>query len=282
MENVFDLSVAWRIYPKVSKTPIFFSNDKYKIVELSLQSFINSTNGLKIKYYFILDGCPEKYRELIKNLFKDFNYEILETNSVGNLKTFELQLDILSNQNFSEIVYFAEDDYLYQPHIFYKSLNFIKSKNKVDFLTCYHHKETTYHLIHHIKRKKVTSDEINWQTDASTCLTFMTKKSVLNETKRIFLTYTKGNNDCSIWLTLTKFHIYNPLKYFQFWKNNNNGYDILKMSVKYGFKYFFTRKYLLWTSVPGICTHLEKGHESPYVDWNEVYHNIQNRNNEYN
>ena len=278
IKSKYDVAVAWRIYPKISKEPLFYNNDKLSLVKLSIYSFIESAKNLKVKYYFILDGCPKEYNETINNLLKDEAYDIINTNSIGNQNTFQLQIEILLKQNESELVYFAEDDYLYKPHSFQHLINFIKSNENVDFLTGYHHKELTYHLIHKIKRNFHFRDNICWQTDASTCLTFMTKKSILRKSKNIFLTYTKGNNDCSIWLTLTKKHIYNPIKYFIFWKNKNVGFDILKMALKYGFKYFLlSKKYKLWTAVPAVCTHLEKEHISPNVDWINIYNELKNK-----
>lgn len=274
----YDLAVAWRIYPKISKEPLFFNDNKLNLVKLSLYSFIESAKFLKIKYFIIVDGCPNEYNDAINHLLKYEDYEIINTNSIGNHKTFQLQIEILLKQNYSEFVYFAEDDYLYRPNSFQSLINFVKSKKDVDFLTGYHHKELTYHVIHKINRDFHYLDNICWQTDASTCLTFMTKKNVLKSSKEIFLTYIKGNNDCSIWLTLTKKHIYNPLKYYLLWRNKNVGFDILKMAIKYGFKYFlFSRKYKLWTAVPAVCTHLEKEHVSPNIDWISIYNNLKNK-----
>ena len=65
--------------------------------------------------------------------------EIIKLKGIGNQATFKLQLDILLEQNYSEIVYFAEDDYFYFPNQFEKMINFLKKNIDVDFVTPYDH-----------------------------------------------------------------------------------------------------------------------------------------------
>lgn len=91
---VYDLAVAWRIYPGVSKTPLIHQQDKFQLVKTCLLSFVKSLPGLSVKYYIILDGCPEAYTTLIQELLAGKAYEIISTNRIGNLKTFALQIDV--------------------------------------------------------------------------------------------------------------------------------------------------------------------------------------------
>jgi len=269
-----DLAVALRIYPLISKNPIIHSNNKFELVKTSLMSFKTSLKGLQVFFYFILDGCPFEYKTLIRDIFKNDDYIIYETDSIGNLATFKKQIEILTTQNYSEIVYFAEDDYLYQPNLFYKLIDIVKSGN-ADFATCYAHNDLFTHPIHNHKRKVKYINDHFWMEANSTCLTFITKKSTLIKTQKIFLTYINGNNDCSIWLTLTKKHVLNPNSWFRFF-NNKECIGIIKVAVKKSLFYYLTSpKYSLWVSYPAIGTHLEQHTESPGYDWIELANKLR-------
>lgn len=273
----FDLAVAWRIYPGVSKTPLIFPKNKFNLVSVCLKSFLASVTHLEVKYYFLLDGCPPAYNQLINEIFENKAVEIIETASVGNLATFKMQIDILSTQEDAEVVYFAEDDYLYIPNEFHKMVSLVRDNNKVDFASCYLHSDTFTHPIHQHKKNTIEFAGHQWLSDSSTCLTFMTTKKTLAKTKDLLLTYSKGNNDCAMWLVMTKTFIYNPLKYIQFYFTNKESFNILKVAVKYSFKYFFRiRKFNLYIANPAIGTHLEKDLVSPDINWIEIAKQVNN------
>ena len=42
MEKKYDLTVAYRIYPKISRSPAIYRNDKFKLSEFCLKSFKDS------------------------------------------------------------------------------------------------------------------------------------------------------------------------------------------------------------------------------------------------
>lgn len=228
-----------------------------------------------------MDGCPPQYKTLIDTLFSAESVFIIETNAVGNLKTFAKQVELLAAQTFADVVYFAEDDYLYRPGLFYKMVELIKKK-EADFASCYLHRDIFTHPVHQQEKKiKLFADHV-WIKVVSTCLTFITSKETLNKTKDVFLTYAKGNNDCSLWLTLTKKHILNPLSWLRMLGNKECA-GILKVAVKKSLWYYFTtKKYSLWVPVPAIGTHLEKGLESPGIDWIKIAGNLETTGNENN
>jgi hypothetical protein len=257
----YDVAVAWRIYPGVSKTPIIHSKDKFQLVKTCLISFLKTAEDINVKYYFILDGCPDSYQKLIEELFFAKSFSIHKTDSIGNLATFKLQVNILSRQTDADIVYFAEDDYLYKPGEFRKMIELVKTAKNVDFASCYFNTDIYTHPIHQHKRViRHTVDHL-WISSSSTCMTFMTKKKILLDTQKILLTYSKGNNDCAMWLVLTKTHIYNPARYLKYFLlEDKESFNIMKVAVKYSFRYFFSfRRYKLWIPYPGIGTHLEQG-----------------------
>ena len=76
---MIDLAIAYRIYPGVSKTPAFFSNDKFKLSEMCLRSFKSAVGGLRVKMWALLDGCPLGYETLFRNTFSADEIEIVTT-----------------------------------------------------------------------------------------------------------------------------------------------------------------------------------------------------------
>ncbi len=271
----YDLAVAWRIYPGVSKTPLIFPENKFLLVQTCIRSFLASVKGLKVRYYFILDGCPAIYNEMIRTICPAEYTTIIETVGIGNLATFKKQIELLLGQNDGELVYFAEDDYLYLPSEFHKMISLINTRSDVDFVSCYLHPDTFTHPIHQHRKTKINTAGHSWISDSSTCLTFLTTKKILNETKNVLLTYSKGNNDCAMWLVLTKTFILNPFAYLRFFFTHKESFSILKVAVKYSFRYFFqNRKFHLWVPVPAIGTHLEKHLVSPDIDWVQISTNI--------
>jgi hypothetical protein len=271
----YDLAVAWRIYPGVSKTPLIFPDDKFMLAQTCIRSFLASVSGLKVRYYFILDGCPSSYADMIRRICPMEHTTLIETPGIGNLATFRKQIEILSDQSDADLVYFAEDDYLYVPDAFHKMITLIRSKPEVDFVSPYLHPDTFTHPIHQHKKTSMRTEDHSWMSDSSTCLTFLTSKKNLLEIRPVLLTYSKGNNDCAMWLVLTKTFIRNPFAYLRFMLTHAESFSIMKVAVKYSFRYFFNRRrYRLWVPLPAIGTHLEKELVSPDTDWIKISNDI--------
>lgn len=253
----YDLAVAYRIYPKVSKVPPVFSDDKYKLSEFCLKSFKNSLGDLKAKIFVLLDGCPPEYGDLFKKYFDDADLELIPLEGVGNFATFGLQIKILLEQNFSDIVYFAEDDYFYMPDQFSEMVEFLKENDDVDFVSPYDHADDyTLTLHQHPDQVKATSKR-HWKTASSTCLTFLTDKETLRKTKEIFETYTKGNRDASLWFSLTKYNLFNPFALFRNRRENLYTTVVWEAWRETPRQVLFGNKWQLWTPLPTIGIHLE-------------------------
>ena len=60
----YDLVVAYRIYPRVSKTPPAFAHNKLALSELCLRSYAEALGDLRAKIYVLLDDCPPEYEAL--------------------------------------------------------------------------------------------------------------------------------------------------------------------------------------------------------------------------
>jgi hypothetical protein len=271
VESQYDVAIAYRIYPKVSKVPPIFKDSKYHLAQLCLRSFKASLGDLKVKIFALLDGCPSEYRQLFTELFQPQDLEIIELDSVGNQATFALQLKLLLEQSFSEVVYFAEDDYFYQPNEFPAMISYLKAAQHkdVDFISPYDHLDFYTSPLHqHAVQLRVA--EKHWKTSNSTCMTFLTTKSVLTQTQTVLQSYAKGNFDVSMWLSLTKYQIFNPLLLIKYYRTDKFLYQVFKKTWRYGWRQIlFGRTWQLWSPVPSIATHLDRDYLAPTIDWQQ-------------
>lgn len=252
----YDLTVAYRIYPGVSKIPPVFNDDKYKLSYFCLKSFKESLGELKVKMIVLLDNCPPEYKELFKKFFKEEDLELIDLDGIGNLGTFALQIKYLLNQNYSDIVYFAEDDYFYMPNQFKEMINLLNENEDVDFVSPYDHPEDYSSKLHDHPNYIKSTNIRHWRTASSTCLTFLTDKNTLNEVKNILSSYSRGNHDASMWFSLTRYNI-NPFKII---KNLNDRVfiNLVFNSWRYTLKQvIYGKRRKLWVPMPTIGIHME-------------------------
>jgi len=274
----FDLTVAMRIYPGISKEPVYFSDDKLEMVRSMLESFKKSTGALRVKYLIILDRCPEEYSQLIQELYGakyELQYEIHSIHEGGgNMYTFTKQIELLLDQNDSEYIMFAEDDYLYLDNQLSKCVEFLQ-KPYVDFVAPYDHMDYYSLKMHDHPVHVRISNGLHWREASSTTLTFLTTKTVLSKTQKYFRTFARKNWDCSIFWTLCKYHIFSIRSLFYFIMEATRGNSFfLKIWLRCWyftpFANIFTRKYRLWSPIPSAATHLQEGCLAPNVDWDKV------------
>jgi hypothetical protein len=266
---MIDLAVAYRIYPGVSKNPAFFSTDKLRLSEMCLRSFKQSLGELKVKIWAILDGCPPEYEGLFRGIFHSSELEIIALDKIGNLATFSLQIDLLSNQTEAPFVYFAEDDYFYLPDALEKMVSFMRCNKDVDFVTPYDHPDSYYTSSRFERHLVRPFGDRYWRTASSTCLTFLTSRQALLRTRSTFKTYSRGNWDCPVWLSLTqKYELANPCVHWQ----SLFRFAIWGQAIRWGYRaLLFGRRYRLWVPLPALATHMESPCLSPLVDWQSLF-----------
>src|ERR1700683_5208328 len=144
----FDLAVCYRIYPGVSRDPVFGFKDKLALTRLNLETFHERLGDLKIKLWVLLDNCPPAYTKLLKSIFPDTPMELIPLGGEGNGRTFVRQVEILSAQTDADLVYFAEDDYLYLPRSLERTVNFMRRHPEADFVAPYDHADFRSKFIH--------------------------------------------------------------------------------------------------------------------------------------
>lgn len=266
---MFDLAVAYRIYPGISKTPAFFSNDKLKLSELCLKSFKRSLGDLRVKIWALLDGCPAEYEELFLEVLGDAHLEIIRLGGVGNLSTFSLQIDLLTKQTVAPYVYFAEDDYFYLPNGLSTMLTFMREHCDVDFVTPYDHPDSYYTSSRFERHQVRPFGDRYWRTASSTCLTFLTSRQKLVATESMFRSYCKGNMDCPIWLSLTQ---KGELANLRVHWNDTFRLKTWAKTWIWGYRaLLFGRRCRLWVPMPTLATHMESSGLSPLIDWQSLF-----------
>ena len=84
----------------------------------------------------------------------------------------------------------------------------------------------------------------------------------------MFRSYVRGNDDCALWLSLTKHRVFNPIFLVRYVLQGLSYWKVLVKAWLYGWRQIlFGRRLKLWAPVPGIATHLDATALSPNVDW---------------
>ena len=73
-----------------------------------------------------------EYDKLFITALKKFDIELIKLNGRG-YSTFNKQIEILLNQDIADIVYLAEDDYIFLPNSLQDAVKFMRSDNSVTF-----------------------------------------------------------------------------------------------------------------------------------------------------
>jgi hypothetical protein len=270
---MYELAVAYRIYPGISKSPAFSPDDKFKLSEMCLRSFHAALGGMRVKIWALLDACPPQYENLFRDVLRDQSLEIVQLDRVGNLGTFSRQIDLLTAQDDADHVYFAEDDYFYFPGALEKMVDFMRANPDADFVTPYDHPDS-YSTSSRFERQLVMPwGDRYWRTASSTCLTFLTTRQKLVATQSMFRSYCRGNMDCPIWLALTQ---KGELANFRVHWSDTFRLKTWVKTWRWGYRaLLFGRRYRLWAPMPTLATHMESSGLSPLIDWQSLFRQSQ-------
>jgi len=269
----YDLAVAYRIYPGVSRArPPIYADDKLKLARMCLRSFKLGLGSLKVKVWAVLDTCPPEYEKLFTELFAPEDLVLVRLTKAGNCGTFAKQIEILANQDDASLVYLGEDDYVYHPGAFHKMVDLLRHHSDADFCSPYDHPDFYHHDFHlHKQRIKVEQGQV-WKTQNGTVCSFMMWKETLIETQRTLLSYAKKNPDAGMWLSLTKEHIFNPWTLLtQPFLFPFRGYSLACAWWFNWEQHLFGRRYTLWVPVPSIGTHMVAGLLAEHEDWQKEF-----------
>jgi hypothetical protein len=134
----YDVAVAYRIYPKISKSrhsPQVFPKDKLKLAEFCLKSFKNSLGGVRIKLWVLLDNCPPAYEKMFTELWPSEDLVLMRYPGVLETGPHCASRRASSwSRPMRKLCYFAEDDYFYLPDQFPLIVDFLKQNPDADFV----------------------------------------------------------------------------------------------------------------------------------------------------
>ena len=267
----FDLAVCYRIYPGVSRDPIFGFKEKLPLVRLNLETFKESLGDLKVKLWVLLDNCPPAYADLLKNLFPQTAMELIPLGGEGNGATFLRQVKILTEQTDADLVYFAEDDYLYLPCSLERTVAFMRRHPEADFASAYDHADFHSKFVHQFRAPEIFEDGRRWRTVASTCLTFMARRKAVEESAAVFKTYNR-NPDLAMWMALTKKHVCNPWSWIRSCSDGLYFPASHALAWRYAWRQIlFGKRRTLWVPTPSLATHMELSGLAPGVDWEKIF-----------
>jgi hypothetical protein len=143
-------------------------------------------------------------------------------------------------------------------------IDFIRNYPHVDFVTPYDHLDYYTMDLHSNKFKIAFYGERHWRTASSTCLTFLTTRETLLKTKHEFMSYQRGNLDVSMWMSLTKYEVLNPLRFIRYLLKNPVFAYYIAVAWRYcGFQILFKKRWNLWAPLPSLATHMESKFLAP-------------------
>lgn len=267
----WELAVAYRVYPRIGRPPPCYGEDKFTLASFCLRSFREALAGIRAKIWVLLDGCPPEYRRLFEDSFPPESLVVMEFPGIGNLPTFGKQIDLLTSQTDSELVYFAEDDYFYFPEAITGMRSQLLRPGGPDFVTPYDHLDYYTSPIHHEFSKAGPSKERVWRPAGSSCLTFMTRREALIETAPVFRSYCQGNTDLALWLSLTRHPTLYPLGALRVALRQPSLLRFLLQSWWHRpLQNARGKRWTLAAPIPTMAAHMERHYLPPGFAWDSI------------
>ena len=281
MKIKYDLAVAYRCYSEPCKDrhpPQIYKEDKLKLAELCFRSFKAACEDLNVKLWIILTG-PKEYEDMFRRVWEK-ELTILYTPKIGSPRTLKRQVEILTEQYDSDIVYLAEDDYLYVPGALKKAVNLMNNNIFVDFISLYNHPDN-YRINYQTRNKSLFFKGDLYCNRAATTHTFLTRKEILNKYRKIFNIFMFGryrydliDADTEQWLAITKQNLFNPLYFIKSLFDNRYWSFCIFLSFVYHWKQvMFGKRVDLWIPEVSMATHLGIGLEGVGTDWSKYFNN---------
>jgi hypothetical protein len=272
----YDLAVVYRICPVMSRSaPVIFGGDKLLLSKVALESFKASLGRLRVKLWVLLDNCPPEYSELFTSLWDASDLVLEHHPGIGNRGTLLRQFQILCEQEDAELIYLAEDDYLYLPTTFEEIVSLLRERPEVDFVTPYYHSDYLTLSVQHHQQHILQRAERSWKTVKTTTGTFATRRTLFRKTHWVFRTLLQKvlfaeQSDVGVWLALTKYDIFNPASWITWpFKSRFFAWSLFSAWWTCWRQILFGARYRLWVADPSLCTHLAEGLMPSSHDWNK-------------
>lgn len=189
-----DLTVIYRMCGIASTNPSpFYQENKYKLNEVCLKSFIQGFKDISYNIHFILDYCSSEYDELLKHSGLVYTSEHSEA---GINQTMLKSYDLATKTD--GYVLFQECDYLYRPNI---GKAYIEALESLDIVSPYDHKNFyTARDIHKSECNIELIGDTHFRTTERNTMTWGTHSDVIKNNYDTFVKH--GYLDDQIWFDL--------------------------------------------------------------------------------
>ena len=148
---------------------------------------------------------------------------------------------------------------------------FMRAHSEASFVTGYDHPDYERMRVHQHPSASQLHGTCRWQTRLSTCLTFMTRVSVLQQTAEVLRTFCRGNSDLGLWMALTKLCSVNPVAVSRSLQDRPFVAGSWALSWWHAWQQqLLGPRFTLWAPQPSLCTHMESTCIAPEVDWEAV------------
>lgn len=177
--------------PSTNPSPIY-QEDKKKLNELCLKSFIFAFRNVKPKMHFLLDYCDESYIEMLKREVPfDYTYETTTLGINGTaIRAYEV-----AEETDEEIILFQECDYLFRGSVGKQTLDAI---NHFKLFSPYDHPDFySRYDIHPIETELQIFNNEHFRKSRRNTMTFGMTKEAFEDCKEILKRY--GYLDNEVW-----------------------------------------------------------------------------------
>jgi hypothetical protein len=213
---------------------------------LAFQSFLLSWRQLPSRRLIIAINGPSMPAELLR-LYERYADDVRHIAEPGNKHTYRIALDWVDEAERGDLIYLAEDDYLYQTSAFPQLVTAAERFPDVDYFTLYDHLDRyTRADDAHLGRRefiRIAGDR-HWRVAESTCSTYAARASTLKRDRRVLqaLCYTGRIRDRLGW----------------------------RITQGIGWWWWKLPKRHLVSPMPSLATHMESEMVAPNVDWRAV------------
>jgi hypothetical protein len=192
----------------------------------------------RVKIIIIYDGTPESfYTDFISGYHanKTFELDLQFVNGGSNGASFLIALNMLRNSPIpdTDLVYLLENDYLHQHGWVSKLFELYESKQNIDFVSLYDHRDKyDFDMYSNLVAKLTYTPTHHWRTAPSTCGTFILEKAAI-------------------------------LRDYDVWTSNLSDFYLFP-------KLITERNRTLLTPIPGLATHCMSEYLSPAIEWEKL------------
>jgi hypothetical protein len=213
---------------------------------LAFQSFLLSWRQLPSRRLIVAINGPTMPSDLLR-LYERYADEVRYIAEKGNKQTYRIALDWVGEAERDDLVYLAEDDYLYQTSAFPQLVTAAERFADVDYFTLYDHLDrytrTDDARVGRPEFIRLAGDR-HWRVVESTCSTYAARASTLKTDRAVLqlLCRTGRIRDRLGW----------------------------RMTQGIGWWWWKMPKRWLISPIPSLATHMDPGREAPNVDWQAV------------